>query len=42
MEFVIGSQFSREFSFEESLIVDRIKDILNNGLKDNIYHTNVW
>lgn len=40
MEFIIGTQFSREFSFEVSLIVDRIKNLLNNELGDNIYHAN--
>ena len=41
MEFSIGAQFSREFSFEETKIVDKLKDILNLELKEKIYNENI-
>ena len=41
MEFSIGAQFSREFSFEETKIVDKLKDILNLELKEKIYNEKV-
>lgn len=41
MEFSIGAQFSREFSFEETKIVDKLKDILNIELKEKKYDENI-
>lgn len=37
MEFSIGSQFSREFTFEESSITRKLSDELNNAFDNNDY-----
>src|SRR5690606_9364745 len=37
MEFSIGAQFSREFKFEETSIVNSLEKDLNKYLKVNIY-----
>ncbi len=37
MEFYIGPQFSKEFSFEESRIVKILEDEINTFFKDNDY-----
>lgn len=41
MEFSIGTQFSKEFSFEETLIVDSVRDQLNNCLAGKKYNSEI-
>ncbi|PXY43472.1 hypothetical protein [Flavobacterium hydrophilum] len=39
MKFSIGSQFSREFTFEDSLIVNDLEDTLNKCLHGKKYNS---
>ena len=41
MKFIIGTQFSREFSFEESLITNKLEDNLNQYTKFNSINLNI-
>ncbi len=41
MEFSIGTQFSREFSFEEASITNDLKDILNKCFIEKKYNSTI-
>ncbi|SHI71139.1 hypothetical protein [Flavobacterium terrae] len=41
MEFIIGTQFSREFNFEETLITEKLRNILNEKISTKSYSNNL-